>query len=55
MILGLKWLATLRETRDDWRKLTMSFELGGKTVICQGDPSLIKARFSLKTMIKELQ
>ena len=55
VILGLKWLATLGETRDDWRKLTMSFELGGKTVIFQGDPSLIKARFSLKTMIKELQ
>ena len=25
VILGLKWLGTLGETRDDWRKLTMSF------------------------------
>ena len=49
VILGLKWLATFEETRDDWRKLTMSFELGGKTVILQGDPSLTKARVFLKT------
>ena len=55
VILGLKWLATLGEMRDDWRKLTMSFELGGKTVIFQGDPSQIKARVSLKTMVNELQ
>ena len=33
VILGLKWLANLGETRDDWRKLTMSFELGRKMVI----------------------
>ena len=45
MILGLKWLATLGEMSDDWRKLTMPFELGGKTVILQGDPSLIKLEF----------
>ena len=55
VILGLKWLATLGETRDDWRKLTISFELGGKTVILQGGPSLTKARVSLKTMVKVLQ
>ena len=55
VILGLKWLATFGETRDDWRKLTLSFELGGKTVILQGDPNLTKARVSLKTMVKELQ
>ena len=54
VILGLKWLATLEETKDDWRKLTMSFDLGGKTVILQGDPSLTKARVSLKTKVKEL-
>ena len=55
VILGLKWLATLGETRDDWRNLTMSFELGGKTVILQGGPNLTKARVSLKTMVKVLQ
>ena len=33
----------------------MSFELGRKTVILQGDPSLTKARVSLKTKVKELQ
>ena len=32
----------------------MSFELGGKMVIFQGDPSQIKARVSLKTMVNEL-
>ena len=54
VILGLKWLATLGEMRDDWRKLTMSFELGGKTMIFQR-ASLIKARVSFKPMVKELQ
>ena len=54
VILRLKWLATLGETRDDWRKLTMSFELGGKTMIFQR-ASLIKARVSFKPMVKELQ
>ena len=33
VILGLKWLATLGEMRDDWRKLTMSFKMEEKTVI----------------------
>ena len=48
VILGLKGLATLEETRDDWRKLTMSFELGGKTVIFQGDPTRLKLEFPRK-------
>ena len=33
----------------------MSFKLGGKTVIFQGDPGPIKVRVSLKTMVNELQ
>ena len=45
MILVLKWLATLGEMSDDRRELTMSFELEGKTMILQGDPSLIKLEF----------
>lgn len=33
IILGLKWLATLGVTKDEWHNLTMSFELGGQTIV----------------------
>lgn len=54
VILGIKWLATLGETRDDWKNLTICFELGGQTIVLRGDPILTKALVSLKIMVKEL-
>lgn len=54
VIVGLKWLATLGVTRNDWKNLIMTFELGGQSVTLWGDPSLTKALVSLKTMVKEL-
>ena len=36
MILGVEWLESLGEIRADWKKKTMSFELGGKTINLRG-------------------
>ncbi|CAK7352326.1 unnamed protein product [Dovyalis caffra] len=39
MILGLKWLSTLGETKDDWCRLTMTIKMGEKIIVLQGDPA----------------
>lgn len=55
VILGLRWLTSLGETRNDWSKLTMSFTVEGKTVTLEGDPDLHRPLVSLKSMAKYLQ
>ena len=52
VILGMQWLHTLGVTEVDWRKLTLTFIQNGKKVVLRGDPSLTKARVSLKHMMK---
>lgn len=54
VILGVKWLSTLGVTHNDWKRLTMSFELGGQIVVLKGDPSLNKALVSMKSMVKTI-
>ncbi|KAA0041085.1 uncharacterized protein E6C27_scaffold477G00590 [Cucumis melo var. makuwa] len=52
VILGMRWLYSIRVTVVDWKNLTLSFSSNGKQVCINGDPSLTKARVSLKSMIK---
>ena len=50
VILGMKWLESLGGMQVDWRNLTMRFQVGGVSVIIQGDPSLSTSLVSLKTL-----
>ncbi|KAL0533232.1 hypothetical protein IC582_030448 [Cucumis melo] len=52
VILGMQWLYSLGVTTVDWKNLSLSFLAEGKEVNIKGDPSLTKARISLKNMIK---
>lgn len=58
-ILGMQWLHLLGvikmdscSLKMDRRNMTMMFHIRGHTVILRGDPSLTKARVSLKSMMK---
>ncbi|TYK05420.1 Ty3/gypsy retrotransposon protein [Cucumis melo var. makuwa] len=52
VILGMQWLYSLGVTIVDWKNLSLSFVAEGKEVKIKGDPSLTKARISLKNMMK---
>ncbi|KAL0543107.1 hypothetical protein IC582_018194 [Cucumis melo] len=52
VILRMQWLYSLGVTTVDWKNLSLSFVAEGKEVNIKGDPSLTKARISLKNMIK---
>lgn len=55
VIIEIQWLFTLGVTKDDWRYLTMAFEVDGKAFTLKGDPTLCKSLVSLKTIIKDIQ
>ena len=52
VILGMKWLNSLGITEVDWKNLILSLMYQGKKIIIRGDPSLTKARVSLKNLVK---
>ena len=52
VILGMQWLDTTGTMKIHWPSLTMSFWLGKQKIILKGDPSLIQAECSLKTIEK---
>ncbi|XP_050942184.1 transposon Tf2-1 polyprotein isoform X1 [Cucumis melo] len=52
MILGMQWLHSLGVTEVDWKRLVLTFHHQGKKVVIRGDPSLTKARVSLKNLMK---
>ena len=54
VILGVKWLRTLRGTYFNYDNHVMKFRLGNTTITLQGDPSLEKSAISLKHMFQEL-
>jgi len=53
VILGVEWLASLREVKVNWNKLTMSFNVVGKVVHIQRDPTLTKSIVTLQALLKE--
>ncbi|PKU68497.1 hypothetical protein MA16_Dca020034 [Dendrobium catenatum] len=55
VILGMKWLQTLGETKDNWGALTMELMVDGRKAVIRGDAGLSKAMKSLKTMVKDIQ
>lgn len=55
VILGVQWLETLGETRNNWKLQWMKFQLGGETITVQGDPSLFSAQVSLKALWKAME
>ncbi|PKU62385.1 hypothetical protein MA16_Dca024057 [Dendrobium catenatum] len=55
VILGMKWLQTLGETKINWRTLMMELVMGGRRRTIQGDAGLTKAGVSLKSMIRSIQ
>lgn len=55
LILGMQWFHTMEAMEVDWTKLTMTFKLGNRKVTIRGDPSLTKAKVSLKMLAKSWQ
>ncbi|XP_031263269.1 uncharacterized protein LOC116121451 [Pistacia vera] len=55
VVLGVSWLSSLGDVCANWRNLTMAFEVEGKRVMLQGDPSLVKTVVSLKAMLRSVQ
>ena len=51
-LLGMQWLYSLGITEVDWKNLILTFTHQGKKVTIRGDPSLTKARVSLKSLMK---
>ncbi|KAA0040484.1 Retrovirus-related Pol polyprotein from transposon 297 family [Cucumis melo var. makuwa] len=50
-VLGMQWLDTIGTMRIHWPSLTMTF-WKGRQIVPKGDPSLIRAKRSLKTIEK---
>lgn len=46
----MKWLAAIGETRDDWKNLTMTLQVGDKEVVLRGDLRLNKRQVSLRSL-----
>ncbi|KAA0041915.1 uncharacterized protein E5676_scaffold306G001100 [Cucumis melo var. makuwa] len=52
VVLGMQWLDTTGTMKVHWPSLTMVFWNGESKVVLKGDPSLIRAECSLKTIEK---
>ncbi|KAA0047243.1 Retrotransposable element Tf2 [Cucumis melo var. makuwa] len=55
VILGMQWLHSLGVTVVDWKNLTLTSSAEGKQICVKGDPSLTKARISLKNVFDWLE
>lgn len=55
VILGVQWLDTLGETRNNWKLQRMKIKLEGEWVVLQGDPSLHSAAVSLKSIWRTMK
>ncbi|PKU65835.1 hypothetical protein MA16_Dca009164 [Dendrobium catenatum] len=55
VILGMKWLQTLGETKINWGTLRMELVVGCRERIIQGDSGLTKAGVSLKSLIRTIR
>ncbi|KAA0048289.1 Ty3/gypsy retrotransposon protein [Cucumis melo var. makuwa] len=52
VVLGMQWLDTTGTMKIHWPSLTMVFWKEGNKVVLKGDPALIRAECSLKTLEK---
>lgn len=55
VILGMKWLQILGDTKINWRALTMELMVDGRRIVIRGDARLSRAMVSLKSMMKTIQ
>ena len=55
VILEMKWLESLGGMQVNWSNITMRFQVGGVSMILQGDPSLSTSLVSLKSLWKAIQ
>ena len=55
IILGMQWLKSLGGMQINWKTLSMQLQVGGVTVLLQGDPTLGTSLVSLKAMWKALR
>ncbi|XP_031276149.1 uncharacterized protein LOC116134605 [Pistacia vera] len=54
IVLGVTWLSSLGDVCVNWKKLTMRFQVEGNRVSLQRDPSLVKSKVSLKSMMRSI-
>ncbi|GJZ47933.1 putative mitochondrial protein [Tanacetum coccineum] len=54
VILGMKWLRQLGDTRINWRKLIMTFQHGGEQVTLHGEVGLHRGAASLQALSRGL-
>nr|GEV11618.1 hypothetical protein [Tanacetum cinerariifolium] len=54
VILGVKWLRQLGETRVNWKELTMSFQIGDDRVTLRGEPGLRRLEASLQSLARAI-
>ncbi|GJR89881.1 putative CCCH-type zinc finger family protein [Tanacetum coccineum] len=54
VILGVKWLRQLGETRVNWKELTMSFQIGDDRVTLRGEPGLRRTEASLQSLARAI-
>ena len=55
VLLGVQWLEKLGHVTTNWKSQRMSFKVGSRTVVLQGDASLTHTKVSLKAMIKTVR
>lgn len=55
IILGVQWLEKLGTVWTNWKTQVMQFEMRGQTVKLVGDPSLVRAKISLRAMLRTLR
>lgn len=54
LVLGMDWLASLGNIEANFKNLTIQWEVEGKKLKLQGDPSLSRTQASWKAMMKAL-
>lgn len=52
VILRVEWLAKLGEVMINWRTMTMGYNMEGKRVLIQGDPSLSRQLVEPQALLK---
>lgn len=55
LVLGMQWLHHQGPMTVDWKKLIMTFSVGGSIVTLKGDPTLQRLEVTLKTLTRTWQ
>lgn len=55
IILGIQWVEQLGPVTTNWKTQVMQFQVGTNLVTLLGDPSLVRSKVSLKSMLRTLK